>query len=244
MYKHFLTIDGKNYACDETGTILSVKELESVEGLTEVKLENDDVLSEVKALLEKSIEDSKKSVSDVAKEAREEIKSFFSEIRDEARTSSKNIDKELDSAEKALEAFVSKAEKFNKGESKAFTHSFSAKEIATLEKTFSESGSLTGDVIVPQRDETLDRNPVRKTFLESIANTFPVSSPTVEWVEVLNESGTPATTEELGTIPQKDFTFKTARTSLVKIGVANKHSKEILTDAPRLVNAIKNSTLR
>src|SRR5690606_33844278 len=115
------------------------------------------------------------------------------------------------------------------------TFSFEIKTKADLDylaKTTSEGDSLTGDVIEPQRDPELTRDPVRTVFIESIANVTPMTSESLSYVEVVTESGAPLRTDELATIPQKDFEFQEFKAPLKKITVMNKHSVEILQDAP------------
>lgn len=121
-----------------------------------------------------------------------------------------------------------------------------AKELTSFTKTTS-TGSLTGDVIPTDMDTDISRTPQRRTFVEDIADTVPTDSDTVEWVEVVTETGAPATTAELAAIPAKDFTFRTQRQAVEKIAVINKHSIELLKHAPELVAAIQrmlNSDMR
>ncbi len=108
-----------------------------------------------------------------------------------------------------------------------------------LAKSTSESGSLTGDVILPDLDPALSRNPVRQVFMEQIADTAETTSSQVSWVEVVTETGAPATTAELATMTEKDFTFQEFKKPVQKITTVNKQSVEILNDGPELVNAIK-----
>lgn len=98
---------------------------------------------------------------------------------------------------------------------------------------------LTGDVILPDLDPTLTRNPIRDVFIEQIADTAETTSDNVSWVEVVTETGAAASTAELATMPEKDFTFQEFKKPLQKITVSNKHSVELLSDGPGLVAAIK-----
>ncbi len=99
--------------------------------------------------------------------------------------------------------------------------------------------SLTGDVILPDLDPELTRNPIREVFIEQIADTAETTSDNVSWVEVVTETGAPASTAELATMPEKDYTFQEFKKPVQKITVANKHSVELLSDGPGLVAAIK-----
>jgi HK97 family phage major capsid protein len=55
----------------------------------------------------------------------------------------------------------------------------------------------------------------------------------------VTETGAPASTAELATMPEKDFTFQEYKKPVQKITVSNKHSVELLSDGPELVSAIK-----
>jgi len=106
-------------------------------------------------------------------------------------------------------------------------------------KTTSETDSLTGDVLVPTRVPGIEREPVRTPFIEQIADVIDIDSEHLSYVEVVNESGAPLPTAELEEIPEKDFEFQEFKAPLKKVAVINRHSVELLQDAPQLVAAIK-----
>jgi HK97 family phage major capsid protein len=112
-------------------------------------------------------------------------------------------------------------------------------ELNYLAKTTSEAGSLTGDVIEGDRQAGIERQPVRRVFIEDIANVQPTTSNVIEYVEVTNTVGAPATTAELATIPEVDYTFEVFTAPVKKVTAINKHSVELLKDAPLLVAKIK-----
>ena len=65
--------------------------------------------------------------------------------------------------------------------------------------------------------EGLNRAPVRQIFIESIADVTPnMTSDNLAYVEVVTQTGAPATTAELGTIPEKDFAFQEFKALLRK----------------------------
>jgi HK97 family phage major capsid protein len=107
-----------------------------------------------------------------------------------------------------------------------------------LAKSVSKT-DLTGDVIVPDLDPAITRDPVREVYIEQIADTAETTSDNVSWVEVVTETGAPASTAELAAIPEKDYAFQEFKKPVQKIAVINKHSVEILNDGPALVSAIK-----
>lgn len=108
-------------------------------------------------------------------------------------------------------------------------------------KSLSELSSLTGEVIVPERDTEITRAPVRAPLIEGLADVGGTSSNKITYVEVTGESGTgPATTAELASIPEKDYTYTVWNTNVLKVGVTSKHSIEILEDMPQLVSEVRN----
>lgn len=106
-------------------------------------------------------------------------------------------------------------------------------------KSLSELSSLTGEVIVPERDTDITRTSVRESLLETMADSGGTSSNKVTWTEVLTETGAPATTAELATFAEKDYTFGIYSAPVLKVTVMSKHSTEILEDMPELVNAVR-----
>ena len=106
-------------------------------------------------------------------------------------------------------------------------------------KSLSELNSLTGLVIETDRDPEITRTPQREVLIEAISNTGGTTSNKVTWVEVLTETGAPATTAELANFAEKDYTFGVYETPVLKVTVMTKHSIEILEDMPALVAMVK-----
>lgn len=106
-------------------------------------------------------------------------------------------------------------------------------------KSLSELNSLTGDVILEDRDPSIIRAPQRDILIEDLADSAGTTSNKVTWVEVLAETGAPATTAELATFAEKDYTFSVYEAPVLKVTVMSKHSTEILEDMPSLVAAVK-----
>ncbi len=114
------------------------------------------------------------------------------------------------------------------------------KEFEFEVKSLSEFSSLTGTVIAPDRTDTeIIRAPLRMPMIEDIADVGGTASNKVTWVEVLSETGAPATTAELATFAEKDYTFGVYSADVLKVTVMTKHSNEILEDMPALVASVK-----
>jgi len=111
-------------------------------------------------------------------------------------------------------------------------------------KTLSELNSLTGEL--PEEDRQAGVTPLAKEPVR-IINLTPMettTSATVSWVEVLNETGAPATTVELALIPEKDYEFGVFSATVKKIGVTGKMSNEVLEDLPQLASFVQNELRR
>lgn len=248
MKKKFIVVAGKKFYCDEKGILLKDAEGEFEEvpetDTTAEEVSADDATEEVAKMLKKAkdsvLAKAEKGLGESQVKAIDAIDALFKGITDSAKKASKLS---IAVAEKA--SFDVEQVKKGLADLKAHqrnSYSFSVKSIADLEylaKTVSEDGSLTDDVIQPQVVTDITRDPVRTVFIESIADVTPMTSDSLAYVEVVTESGAPLPTAELATIPQKDFEFQEFKAPLKKITVSNKHSVEILADAPQLVNAIK-----
>ena len=250
MKKKFRLIAGKKFYCNEKG-FLTKDEEGNFEEVPETDTETEEVDVEGAG---------DEDVAKMLNEARTAIFSKAHKELDESRMSATEaVDAMLkgitDSAKKytkIAEAVEGKAsydvEKVEKGiadlaNRQRNTFSFTIrglKDLGYLVKTTSEADSLTGDVIEGDRSPELTRDPVRTVFIESISDVIAnMTSDHLSYVEVVTESGAPIRTDELATIPQKDFEFQEFKAPLKKITVMNKHSVEILKDAPQLVAAIK-----
>lgn len=248
MKKFFIKIAGKSFYCDEKGILIKSEAGEFEEkpetdtDSKEVSEENatEEVAKMLKAAAAKVLAGAEKGLGESQVKALEAIDALFKGIKDSAEKATKTGVASEGKASYDLE--VVKKGLTELKERQRNTFSFTVKSIKDLEylaKAESESGSLTGDVIVPTRVPELTRDPVRSVFMESIVDVTPMTVDTLSYVEVVSESGAPLMTAELGEIPEKDYEFQEFKAALKKITVMNKHSVEILSDAPQLVSAIK-----
>lgn len=250
MKKYFRKIAGKFLSCDKDGVLekdseglyveLSAEEAESEEA-EEVEVE-DGSEEEIEKMLKKAsdsvVEEAKKSVAKAGEEASKAVSDLFASITKAAKKSKIDTGAQV-KASIDVEAVKKGLEDMSEGQRNVFTFNIkSMKDLDVLAKSTSE-GDLTGDVIEGDRVTEITRDPVRSIFVESIADVTTITSDHLSYVEVTNEDGSPATTAELGDIPEKDFEFTEYKADLKKITVSNKHSVELLKDAPQLVSAIK-----
>lgn len=255
MKKKFRVVAGKKFYCDEKG-ILEKDEAGLYKEVPEEEVENAEEVAEtdegdateevakmLKAARDQVVAEAEKGMGDSQVKAVEAVDAMFKGM---AAAATKH-------AAKVVTATTSKAsydvEAVQKGikdlaETQRSTFSFEIKGAKDLDflltKATSESGSLTDDVIEPQRETEITRDPVRQVFIEGISDVTPnMTSDSLSYVEATTETGAPATTAELGAIGEKDFDFQEFKAPLKKIAITNKHSVEILKDAPQLVSAIK-----
>jgi hypothetical protein len=238
MKKHYIVVAGKKFYCDEKGVLLK-----DAEGNFEEKPETDTTAEEVaeeeateevaKALKKAAatvLASAEKGLGESQVKAVEAIDALFKGIGDAAKKHTKVAGGEAKAS-------------FNVDEVKSGIASLAKRERNTFSfsiKSTSELNNLTDDVIQPQVVTEITRDPVRQVFIESIADVTPnMTSDALSYVEVVTESGAPLATAELGEIPEKDFLFQEFKAPLKKLTVMNKHSVEILQDAPQLVSAIK-----
>jgi HK97 family phage major capsid protein len=238
MKKKFIKIAGKSFYCDEKGNLTK-----DVDGSFEEKPDTDTEAVEVSG---------DEATEEVAKALEIAKKAILAKA--EAGLGESQM-KALNAIEKLFEGISKSAEKHTKVGAGAKTVSYNVDDVkkglsdlkANMRKTFSfeiksvsELDSLTDDVIAPQIVPEITRDPVRTVFMESICDVTPnMTSESLSYVECVSESGAPLPTAELAQIPEKDFKFQEFKAHLKKITVMNKHSVEILADAPQLVNAIK-----
>lgn len=251
MKKFYRTVAGVKFYCDEKGLLLK-----DADGSYEEKPETDTEAEEVKTpedgaseSVEKMLKEAaaqarkaaEKSMDESVQKATEAVKSLFNSLTESAEKSKKVMESVQDKATFDVESVKKGIEDLASRQRNTFSFTIKTKkDLDFLLKSTSESGSLTGDVIEPQRVAEITRDPVRSVFIESIADVTPnMESNALSYVEVVNESGAPLPTAELAQIPEKDFEFQEFKAPLKKITVMNKHSVEILKDAPQLVNAIK-----
>ena len=249
MTKFFRTIAGAKFYCDSKGVLAKTAEgrfkeveeddteaaeVEQTEEGQEVENMLRDAMKQVRALEESNMDEA-------GIKAAKAVKGMFDSIEEAATKGTLKIATasgikasfDVDEVKKGI-ADLSDSKR------KSFTFTInSVRELDFLSKAVSEGDSLTGDVIEGQREPEITRDPTRAVFIESIANTVDITTDHLSYVECVNESGAPLPTAELDTIPEKDFEFQEFKAYLKKIAVINKHSVEILKDAPQLVAAIK-----
>jgi HK97 family phage major capsid protein len=192
------------------------------------------------AAMQKAIVAGDKAAAASFEKAMESVTALMDKVTEVATSKSKGL--QLPTQHSA--SFDAKAvqEKLASMKKSAGSVAFEIKNKADLEY-FAKATSktdLTGDVIEPDRQPEVTRDPVRSPFMEDIADTSETNSDYVSWVEVVTETGAPATTAELATMPEKDFAFQEFKKPIEKVTVTNKHSVELLSDAPQLVNEIRN----
>lgn len=248
MNKYFILVAGKKFYCDEKGLLSKDADNNfmevSADDTKAVEVSADSATEEVAKMLAKAkdtvLASADKSLGESQVKAIEAIEALFKGIESSAKKATKvSADAEtkasfdVEAVEKGLAELASRSRNVFSFEIKG------AKDLAFLTKSTAHD-DLTGDVIQPQVVEGANRAPTRQIFMESICDVTPnMTSDNLAYVEVVTETGAPASTAELATIPEKDFAFQEFKAPLKKITVANKHSVEILSDASQLVNAIK-----
>jgi HK97 family phage major capsid protein len=244
--KHYIVVDEVKFYATKSGE-LYLKDGEAVavpEGaeadLTEVDAE-DAAVDAVKAFITKSMADGKTELAKATKDAEDAVTSMFKTIGDAAKKSTLGLAELKDSKNVTIKVadVLAGLKALATGNTKAFSFELNTK--ADLEALTKATGvvDFTGDVVEPTRDPEITRDPVRQPFIEQIANTMNVDQGGLRYVEIVTETGAPATTAELAAIPEKDFEYEAFTAPLKKVAVINKHSVELLEDAPQLANAIQ-----
>lgn len=190
--------------------------------------------------VEKAVEGSKTATEKAVENATEAVEKFFDAVQEKAATRTSKV--EVAAENKAsfdVENVAKSLEGLTKSSGSVVFELKTKQDLDYLAKSTSKT-DLTGDVILPARDPEITRDPVREPFMEQIADTQEINSDYVSWVEVVTETGAPASTAELATMPEKDFAFQEFKKPVEKITVTNKHSVELLQDGPALVAEIKN----
>lgn len=239
MKKHFIVVAGKSFYCDEKG-MLSRDADGALEEKPEtdtdaVEVTEDNATEEVAKMLKKAsaevLASAEKGLGESRIKATEAIDALFKGISESAKKHTKVGTGEAVKASFDVEAVKSGIKALAERQRNTFSFSI---------KSTSELNNLTGDVIQPDVVTEITRDPVRTVFIESIADVTPnMTADALSYVECVTESGAPLATAELATIPEKDFLFQEFKAPLKKLTVMNKHSVEILQDAPQLVSAIK-----
>lgn len=245
MPKHFITVDGTKFYCNADG------ELELKDGApqevpaddteaTEVDAESEAV-EEVKRIVAAAVKTGEKDVAKIVAEAREAIADVFKAIGENATATKTQIADLANSKQVTIDvkAIAEDAKKMHGTAGQSFGFTLNTK--ADIEALRKATGvvDFTGDVVEPTRDPEVTRDPVRVPFIEDIASTTEVGEAGLRYVEVVTETGAPATTAELADMPEKDFEYEAFTAPLRKVGVVNKHSIELLLDAPQLASEIQ-----
>lgn len=209
----------------------------------EVVTTEDEATAEVAKMISgamtKAVEASTKATEEAVEKATEAVEKFLDGVAEKAASKTAKVEVTATKASFDTDAVVAGLKDVaNKSGSTVSFEIKSADDLKYLAKSVSKT-DLTGDVILPDLQPGMERAPVREVFIEQIADTQDTTSDYVSYVEVVTETGAPATTEELAAIPEKDFTFQEFKKPVQKIAVINKHSVEILQDGPELVSAIK-----
>lgn len=250
MKKKFRIVAGRKFYCDEKGVLEKDAEGNFKEVAAEdTNVEEASVESEATAEVEKMLLAAAAQVKAAAgKEletsqvkATEAVTKLFDSIGEAAKKATKVAGQGQTKATFDVEKVKAGLSDLKSRQRNTFSFTIKTKaDLDYLAKATSEGDSLTGDVIEPDRVAEITRDPVRSVFIESIADVTPnMQADALAYVEVVSESGAPLPTAELGNIPEKDFEFQEFKAPLKKITVMNKHSVEILQDAPQLVAAIK-----
>lgn len=250
MKKKFRVVAGRKFYCDEKGILTKdaegnfeeVPETEA-ENTEEVKPE-DETTAEVEKMLAKAASQARasaeKGMVEASVKATDAVADLFKSIADGAAKHTK-VNEGSEKTTVDMEAVKKGLKELHSRQRDVFSFEINSKaDLDYLAKVTSEGGSLT-DVTLPlPENAVISRDPVRAPFIEQIADVIPnMQGDNLVYVEVVNESGAPALTAELATIPEKDFEFQEFKAPLKKIAVLNKHSVELLQDAPQLVAAIK-----
>ena len=243
MKKFFKLVDGKKLYCDEAG-VLTQKDGANVEvpatdtEAVDVESGTDEATKMLSEAMQKAMEAGDKIAVAKLKAAQDAVSDMLDSVAATAKV--KTVVAEVAENKASFDAaeVLKSAQALKKSPGNVVFKFNDAKELQSFTRS-TDRTDLTGDVILPDRDTKISRTPQRTTYVEDIANTVTTDSDTVEWVEVVTETGAPATTAELAVIPEKDFTFQTQRQAVEKIGVINKHSIELLKHAPELVAAIQ-----
>jgi len=244
--KYFIVVDEVKFYATKSGELF-LRDNEPVEvpadaeaDLAEVDAEADAVKA-VQDLITKGLETGKTELVKATKDAKDAVADMFKTIGEAAKTSTLGLADLKDSKNVTIKVadVLAGFKALATGNTKAY--SFEVNTKADIEALTKATGvvDFTGDVVEPTRDGEITRDPVRQPFIEQIASTMNVDQVGLVYVEIDSETGAPATTAELAAMPEKDFTHTAYTAALKKVAVVNKHSVELLEDAPQLANAIQ-----
>lgn len=252
MKKYFRIIGGIKFFCEKDGSlekddagspeVVPTDNTEATE-VNETPEGDDDTVAEVEKMILEAVSNagnkSSKEFDASVKDANESVKSLFAEISKQANETKGVLEVTKTESKLDVEAVKSGLESMKDGSAQGFSFEINSKaDLNYLAKSTSE-GDLTGDILEVDKVAGVSRDPVRSPFIEQIADVVNMKSESLSYVEVITETGAPATTAELGVISEKDFAFQEFKAPAKKITISNKHSVELLEDAPQLVSAIK-----
>lgn len=115
---------------------------------------------------------------------------------------------------------------------------------AYVEKDTSISSNYTGDVLLSEVDEGVVNVNKREPFIRELVSVGTIDGQVDVWLEVTNENGDPASVAELDAMPEKDYDYEEKDAKVKKVGVHNKHSREMAEDLPSIVTDIENELVR
>lgn len=248
MKKFFRIVADTKLYCDEKGILLkdeegNVEEVPETDTETQEVEVEDEGVEEVEKMLKEAADQvtskAKKSVEKMGSDAIKAVESMFESFAKSAKKHTKEIETVEEKSSIDVEAIEKGLKDLSDGQRGKFSFTISSRKDLDMIAKSTSTGDLTGDVIEGDRVTEITRDPVRSVFVESIADVTPITADHLSYVEATNETGAPATTAELAAAPEKDFEFTEFKAPLKKIMVSNKHSVEILKDAPQLVSAIK-----
>lgn len=238
-------INGKKFYCDEKGVLTlkdgATQEVPATDTTTpDVDAGVDEVAKMVSEAVTKAVGASAAATKEATEKATEAITDMLDAVATAATTkkAAVTIPAQREASFKADEVVAGLQQVASKSGSTVLFEVQTKDDLNYLAKSVSKT-DLTGDVIVPDLDPAITRDPIREVYIEQIADTSETTSDNVSWVEVVTETGAPASTAELAAIPEKDYAFQEFKKPVQKIAVINKHSVEILNDGPALVSAIK-----
>ena len=244
MLKFFKVVNGSKFYCDEKGVIaqkdgadVAVPDTDTT--AVDVESGADEATKMLSEAMRKAMAVGDAAAVTQIEKATEAVEKFFEAVAEKAKGKTNTVAVSTEKASFDVAA-VTKGLK-DIADNNRQSMSFELNTKADFDYLAKSTGKtqLTGDVILPDLDPELSRNPIREVFIEQIADTSETTSDNVSWVEVVTETGAPASTAELATMPEKDFTFQEYKKPVQKITVTNKHSVELLSDGPELVSAIK-----
>jgi HK97 family phage major capsid protein len=239
----FKFINGKKFYCDEKGVVLQKDGVDQEVLATDtsaVDIESgvDEATKMLSEAMQKALKAGDAAAVAQIQKTTEAVEKMFDALAEKAATRSSKVELPVQKASFDVEAVTKSFESMQKSGGTAVFTLKSDADLAYLAKGTDRS-DLTDVVIEPEKDAEITRPAVRTTFIENIANVVPINSDSAKYTEVTGSTGAPATTAELGTIPQVDRAFQSYSKPVQKIAAISKHSNELLKYGPELVAVLK-----